>query len=1267
MKKRRIPIYILPVLFAILTGFDSQAQHLITWHRPFTESLSESGSGRKWLNCVSCYNNEQTGLPVYVFYPEGNFNSLPELQLDSLNFAALTPEELIAFNQCDVSEWSGRLEYDAAILYDRGKGICQISIIPFRINELNGEVEKLISFGLKIKESPERESRGEQERHYASSSVLASGDWFKIAVKNTGIYKITYSDLQMMGVPVQSISPAGIRIHGYGGGMLPERAGIPRYDDLPEIAVRVVDGGDGKLDPGDYILFYGRGPMAWKYNGQATRFEHTAHLYSDESYYFLTYGASAGRRITELPQPQSGNPAIVEVYNYYDVHHPNEMNLIKSGKEWFGDIFDLISSRDYNFKPFVADATRPVGIRLSAAARSTSVSTFTLSAADKSFQLYIPSIDLIFNTNFARMATESFEIPFDGAFKGVNLKYTQPVSTATGWLNYIEINALAKLEFNGGQLSFRRTGLQDVVEYRISTRAAPDQIWDVTDPLNPGLIKPFSSSGTAGFRALADTLREYITSDAASYLKPEFVEKVPNQNLHSMTSADMIIISHPLFTDQAVRLATFHSQHNDFSVNLVYPQDIYNEFSSGAQDISAIRDFMKMLWHKGGENNRPRFLLLFGDASYDYKNRIPGNTNKVPTFQSPESLHPVTSYATDDFFGCIDDNEGGLTTDVMDIGVGRLVVNTPEEAKMAVDKIIHYATDYEKVHGDWRNEIAFVADDEDGNDHMRQADQLATMIDTTYPNYNVNKIFLDAYPQISTPGGQRAPEVNKAINMQVDKGALIVNYTGHGGETGWALERILEIVDINSWTNYSRMPVFVTATCEFSRYDDPERASGGELVFLNPKGGGIALFTTARPTFGPPNFNLVRNFYRLALSPDENGMLFMGDLIRISKRVSGADNNSKKFVLLGDPALKMAYPRYNVLTTEVNGRQVNGEADTLRALGEVTIRGIIADDSRNVLSNFNGVVTATVYDKESLINTLGSDGSQTMSFSLRRNIIYKGKVIVENGHFSFSFIVPKDIAYQYGSGKISFYATNGEVDAAGNYRDIVIGGISNEIFEDANGPEIELFMNNTDFRSGGFTDENPVLLALMSDISGINTLGNGIGHDIVAILDGKTDNPFVLNEYYHSDLNTYKSGKVVFPFSKLSPGMHTLRLKAWDILNNSSTATITFNVASSKEMLLGSLEAYPNPMNDHTKLVFEHNQAGQTLDLTLNIFSLSGTKVATLNRTIFAEGFRSSAFEWDGRNSYGRELTPGIYIGHLQVKTGSGLQSAKSVKIAIVR
>ena len=1250
-------------LFFALPGL--RAQHVINWQKPYIQS--ESGS--VWLTADGCYNSDEHGLPVLLLNLALEQPS-SVARLTNPVFAPLDSLEKAALAFADPGEIADTIAIYTSFL-DVSKEIThQLSLLPLRRNAETGEIEKLLSFQIKSAVSAENSTRTSDAKSvesYAGISALASGDWYRLSVEENGIYQLTYNDMVAMGIPVNGISSASIRVHGYGGGMLPERVGTPRHDDLPEVATMMFDGGDGTFDPGDYLLFYAQGPTAWKFNENSGIFNHTKHLYTDFTYYFVGIGAGNAGRMVEFPQPQSSSVAVND-YDWCYAFHTDKYILVRSGKEWFGDFFDIVSERTYPLPAFNPVVSAEARIRLSVVARSLAGSNFTLKAGDKTFTNFVAPIITEPNTEHARISTQLHTLVLGSTLDKVVLKYNKPMSSAIGWLNFIEINAPAKLSFTGGMMHFRKTGLSGSVSYNFTGNGSVSQLWDVTNPLQPGYILPSSSGSGFSFKALADVTREYVVADKQSYLKPVFVEKVVNQNLHGVSPHEMTIIVHPDFAGEAQRLAEFHTSHNNLSVLVVNLQTIYNEFSSGSQDISAMRDFMGMLWNKSEAWNKPRFLLLFGDASYDYKDIMPSaNTNFVPTFQTVESLHPVNSYATDDFFGCFDEGEGGLSQDVVDIGIGRLVVKTPEEAKNAVDKIIHYATETTKVHGDWRNVIAFVADDGDGNEYMRHSNKLATMIDTTYKNYNTEKIYLDAYPQISTPGGQKVPDANLALNQRVEKGAMLVNYTGHGGESSWTHENVLEISDINSWTNYDRLPVFMTATCEFSRYDDPLMVSGGELVFLSTKGGGVALFTTARPTYGPPNNTLSENFYNIAFKPTDKGMPFLGDLIRISKQLSGSTNNGKKFVLLGDPALKMAYPQHTVYTTAINGNEVSYTSDTLKALSEVTIQGFVGDENGIPLTDFNGIVTPTIFDKVTLVETLGSDGASKMTFSVRKNIIYKGNVRAKNGYFSISFIVPRDIAYQYGTGKISYYATDGRRDASGNFNRIVVGGISDNLIVDNQGPELRLFINDTLFKPGGVTDENPVLLAYVRDESGINTIGSSIGHDIVAVLDGKTDAPYILNDFYEADLDTYKSGRISFPMKGLEPGNHTLKLKLWDVNNNSADGTIDFVVSSSGGLVLGSFEAYPNPFSESARFVFSHNKAGEDLELELGIFTLMGNRVATRKQTIFAGGFRTVAFDWDGRNAGGNYVASGLYIARLKVRDASGNESFISAKVSLIR
>lgn len=698
---------------------------------------------------------------------------------------------------------------------------------------------------------------------------------------------------------------------------------------------------------------------------------------------------------------------------------------------------------------------------------------------------------------------------------------------------------------------------------------------------------------------------------------------------------------------------------------VIDPLTIYNEFSSGTVDITAIRDFMKMLYDKSSEGTLPKYLLLFGDASYDYKNKMPSNTNFIPSWQSPESFSPISSLVSDDYYGMLDANEGLSYADVIDIGIGRLVVRTSLEAEQAVDKIIHYSVSSSETSVDWRNVITFIADDEDLNDHISQAEQMAVDIENKYPDINLDKIYLDSYKQVSSSDGNRYPDVNKAITQRIEKGSLIFNYTGHGGETGLAHEKVITVNDINNWSNYNNLPVFVTATCEFSRFDDPERQAAGELVLTNPKGGGIALFTTTRPTYGTPNFELNKKFYQYAMSKPGAEQLRMGDIIMNSKRDKGSNENGRKYVLLGDPALKIAFPSLNIVTKTINGHAPGIDVDTLKAFMGVTIEGIIADSQGQKVSDFTGILFPSVFDKTVIQKTLANDGGATYSYRLRKNLLYKGKVIVTNGSFRFTFLVPKDIAYNYDFGKISYYATDSTRDASGYYSNIVVGGSSEPVVRDKEGPGMDLYMNTISFQDGGITDQNPRLLVTLNDSSGINTIGTGIGHDITAVLDGNTSEPYVLNDFYESDINTFKSGHIWFPFSMLSPGDHTLTVKVWDVFNNSTDKVIHFTVYASSDFVIKKAYNFPNPFNVHTVIVFEHNQQNAEFAVRAEIYSLSGQLVRVIEQTSVQIGSVSTPLNWDGCGQAGRRVPAGIYVYNLIVRTSGGFYAQTSGKMVV--
>jgi hypothetical protein len=1179
------------------------------------------------------------------------------------------------FEPCSESEvsiiessivFTDQIKINSFMAFEREKPFVGVSFIPIQKNELTGFYEKLTSFQIVIYYEPaERQEAGYKSTSYKGNSVLATGNWYKVAVANTGIYIISYQELSELGINLSAIDPKNIRIYGNGGGMLPENVNSFRYDDLQENAIFISGEDDGKFDQGDYILFYGESPNEWKYSALDKKLRQYPHLYSDYNYYFITADLGAGKRIQN--KPSSIEAPTLTSTKFNDAYHYEleDQNLIGTGRIWYGESFDLTTTfiKELNFPDL--DLNSRVHIAIDVAAKSSTTSSFSVYAnnVNMMYLTVLPTSITNINADFAKTKYDTTSFNVSGSSITVKIVYNKPSQSSVGWLNFFTVNVMRNLSFSGGQMGFRdlRTAsIESVTEYTLSKVTSIVSIWDISDRINPAKIEATNVSNQLVFRVQSNDLQEFIAFDGTSYFSANLMGKVENQNLHGLGEYDMIIVSHPAFIDEANRLAEYHIAHDNMSVFVVKLQDIYNEFSSGAPDISAIRDFIKLLYDKATTGNEPKYLLLFGDASYDYKNRVANNSNYVPTWESTESLNPVGSYISDDYFGLLDDDS------MVDIGIGRFVVNSEEQAKSAVDKVIHYASNTDAVMNDWRNIICLIADDEDSNLHFSDSEEVAFQIDTTNKNINIDKIYLDAYVQESTPSGEQYPKVTEDINNRVNRGALIINYVGHGGELGLAHERILKVADINSWDNIDNMPVFLTATCEFSRFDDPKRTSAGELVFLNPNGGGIALFTTTRATYAGGNATLNKNFFKFTLKETDGEYLRMGDVIRLSKNATGNNENTRKFVLLGDPALKFAFPEHNVITSTINNVSVIENIDTLRALSEVTITGEIQDYYGSKLTNFNGVLFPIVYDKPSKYTTLANDpASNPATFYIQKNPLYKGKASIVNGEWSFSFIVPKDIAYEYGFGKISYYAKNDSEDAAGYFLNFIVGGYNPNAQADNEGPKVRLYINDENFVAGGLTNENPVLFANVYDDSGINTLGNGIGHDIIATLD--ESNNFVLNDYYQAGLDDFTNGTISYPFFNLSTGHHNLSLKIWDINNNSTTSYTDFIVAESNEMAIEKLMNYPNPFREITTFTFEHNQADQPLDVKIEIYSLEGQLVSTIHDQFFTDGYRYKSAEWNGTDDHGSKLKQGMYIYKVQVSNNEGSASYETSKLVILR
>jgi len=1005
-------------------------------------------------------------------------------------------------------------------------------------------------------------------------------------------------------------------------------------------------------------------------------FHKVLHNFSDGSYYFLTSDFKRGKAIPAEPMESRVATQIVTAYDNILHHELNERNLINSGSQWYGEHFDISTSQNFTFDIEGLIPTEPVRMELNVLARATDTTSFDIRANNNYLgRMRISGTNLSYYTaQHAFTRKDTFRFFSSSEQVGINLKYNKNTSSAQGWLDYITINARSSLEINSGQMFFRdirSVGPGQVAAYQVSGATTDTRIWDITDPVKVHQEETSLTGNLLTFRCLAEELNEFVAFNRnGPFLKPILegndVGIIPNQDIHGTGQKNYIIISHPDFLSQARRLAGLRRDWDGLDTLVLTSQQVYNEFSSGSPDVAAIRNMLKMFYDRSTSDfDMPRYLLLFGDGSYDNTSDDSRNTNFILTYQSTNSLSPTSSFVTDDFYGLLDDQEGG-SSGLVDIGVGRLTVKSEEEAITIVNKIYDYYNPDNM--GDWRNTICFIGDDEDFNIHMSQADELANYVESHYPGFIISKIYLDAYQQIATSAGQKYPDVNEAINQRINKGALIINYTGHGGENGLAHERILEINDIISWENTGKLPLFITATCEFSRFDDYEHTSAGELVLLNPEGGGIALLSTTRLVYSGPNHALNQRFYEFVFEKNLNQEYRrLGDIIRLTKNVSGSEINKRSFALLGDPAMLLNYPKYRIKATTINGKDISGTSDTIRAMSKVTVTGLLEDDQGNKLESFTGTLFPTIFDKLSNITTLANDGGSPFDFKVRNRILYKGKASIINGEFRFTFIVPKDISYNYGYGKISFYGHNQLSDASGSFTSVVIGGSADSIADDSEGPGIRIFMNDDNFVFGGTTDENPKLLVYVTDSSGINTVGSGIGHDLTAIIDDNNINPILLNDYYESDKDSYQSGKISYPLRNLVEGPHKLKVKVWDVYNNSSEDYTEFIVISSEDFILKNILNYPNPFTTHTSFYFEHNRAGSELDILIQVFTVSGKLVKTIDRQITSTGYRCGPIDWDGLDDFGSRIGRGVYIYRLKVRTESGETVEKFEKLVILR
>ncbi len=1118
------------------------------------------------------------------------------------------------------------------------------------------------------------------------NSVLAQGGWYKFKVNETGVYRLDRNFFAKLGVP-NDVDPRTIKVYGYGGDMLPLANSKNLYFDLPEVAIQFQGEQDGTLNDGDYALFYAVGTKGWSA-------ENATHLnlYSNDAYYFVTYGGTAGKRMQNYIEPTSAATVTYNDYIARSYSEVNSKNIVQLSRKTFGEDFNTDFNKQVVLQTPMLNSAKPAKIGVNVAAISQNESFFNISLNNQ--QIGTRSVNgkltsvlggegyFLHEMNL-NSETNTFVITFNN----------NGVPSARGFLDFVAIDYYKHLAGYNKQFKFNFADAVSQVgvgAFQINNAQSIAEVWDVTDRYNPTFKT--NSAGSINLKMPLGELREFVAVDQNDiYLPADAANpKMVNQNLKGTILADgnvdYLIITNNELVSAANRLATIHRTQSNLNVKVVPLDIIYNEFSSGQQDVVAIRNFIRYVYLAG--NKTLKYVNLMGDASTDY---FDPNSNKVPIFHylksefdsvypSSDNFNDWGTFATDDFYALLDEPENILTTQNykgIDIAVGRMPVTTTQEANAMISKIEQYLS--KDNAGRWKNVYTALADDVDntGDKDLQVAmNDMADELVASKPYFNVKKVIADSYQQQVVAGGPRYPKAKEDFLSGINNGSLVVSYLGHGSATGLGGERYFEIPDVEKLTNADKYPLFIIMTCDFTRFDDPTQKSGGEFLYLREKSGAIGIFATTRK-IGVSNAERATKVGAKWLFDYNNNLpdLSMAEALMYMKNDSVFEQGMIAFI--GDPALKLAMPKPNIVITHVNEEPIENFTGSLRALDRVKLKGQVATESGQIVSNFNGNLAVQLFDKNQEKTTLLNDKASyppgtvisPMTFTTLGETVFRGNASVTNGVFEIEFVVPKDIKIAVGEGKASFYAVKEATvldDYTGANTTIKIGGVNENAAEDNKAPQIKLFMNDETFISGGITNNSPLFLAHLEDENGMNT-ASGIGHDMVAILDGDENNPIVMNEFYETEPNNFMKGFINYPFSNLKEGLHTITFKGWDVYNNLATATLDFVVAANTGLVLDKVLNYPNPFVDYTEFWFQHNRPNETLQAQVQILTVSGKIVKTINQTIVSDGILSKDIKWDGRDDFGDKIGKGVYIYRLKVKsTISGEQAEKIEKLVIL-
>ena len=1191
---------------------------------------------------------------------------------DSVYFASIEYPELFRIDADDLKRWNLFADdipewpvIKATIGVSQGCATFDAEFLP--IIKRDGGYYAILSYKSIISSSPPAvraplRNMSPQNR-YADNSVLSSGKWIKIRISESGIYKLTYSALRSMGFN----DPSKVRLFGYGGAVLPETNLQDLTDDLPEQALWRGD---------SYMLFFGQGPVSWKRTAQG--YEHEVNTYSDRGYYFLTDCSDTESASFKILESDSVPGILIDTYPDYEVYDPDEFSWYRSGRRMF-EKYDYATGNANTYRfDLEGLASDSVGIKVAFSASSSQSTRVTVSVNGN--ETGVVNIGANSSTGVAAVGEEAFVSR--GQFlehNTVRLVHDRQ-SGESGHLDYIRLNFVRKLAMYGSSTMFRVEQSVSGASFVVAGSNSDVQIWKISPDGSSSIVPSVYADGTTVTLGASYSSNDILlaVNVKGSFPEPEKVGPVDNQNLHAMDSVDMVIVvpASGKLTSAAERLAAAHRKIDSLNVAVVRADMIYNEFSSGTPDATAIRRFMKMLYDRGGTESAPRYLLLMGNGAWDNRMHVSDWAGENPEdyllcYESYESLNHVTSYVMEDYFGLLDDTEGvSLLTEKVDLGIGRLPVGTAAQAREKVDRIIEYMSG--TYAGAWCNRILVLGDDGDNNTHMLDADNVAGIYQEANPAIDVRKIYWDAYQMEVSASYNGYPSIRKLLLEQLEEGALIVNYSGHGSTEVLSHELVMNKADMANLKS-KRLPFWITASCDIAPFDSPLESMGMNLV-KNSDGGAIGMLATTRTVYASLNGAINRSFSRYVVSRSENGRLnSLGDALRLAKNelvtsgVGEIDRTENKihFVLLGDPALRLAVAELTAVVDSYNGADtaVTGAA---KAGSVVTVSGHIECNGERV-TDYRGLLSSTIYDNERLITCRNNlkTADKPFTFMYRDRVLYSGSDSVRNGEFSFSFPVPMDINYSDQKGLIMLYANGNDGRSAnGKYDNFTVGGTADGLVADSVGPDIKLYLNTPTFQYGASVNATPMLVAELFDSSGLNTSGNGLGHDILLIIDNNPNWTWVLNSNFEQTAGDYTSGRVMFSIPELPEGSHELMLRAWDMMNNSTTVYLGFRVVPDLKPKF-TIDVTASPAYENTAFVITHDRPGQNANVTVQVCSSDGTlQWMTTKRDEAGTGV--TVIDWNLHGNSGHRMQPGLYIVRASVGTEGGGSSSASCKLVIM-